>query len=190
MNRKFVLIPFILAVSVLPFLSAQEISGEGERLYRLASEDLAYGRLTEALEKYERAAESLTGLNAQRCRLKVLQVKLELGRYEHLPSETLPLASEEMDPSVARGALMVEIKSLIKLGRGAEALPLMEGRSAELTSDPSSALGLSDAYRDLDMVNEAKRVEWIIKRDFPQSPEGLILTGRAERRMKPSLIIP
>ena len=190
MKRRIVFTSLLLSLTITATLSAQDLSGEGERLTLLAAEDLASGRLTSALDKYEQAAGSLMGLSAQSCLLRALQIKLELGRYENLPVEALPLVTEGIDPSVTRGALMVEIKSLIKLGHNSEALQLMERRSAELAADPSSALGLSDAYRDLDMLDEAKRLEWIIKRDFPHSPEGLILTGRAERRIKPSLILP
>ncbi len=190
MNHKF-LLPLIFFALLQGFpLFSQQSDGEGERLILLAAEDLSAGDYTGALEKYREAAPRLSGVKRQLCQLRILQIKWDMGQYENLPAEALPLTEGGLEPSIVRGALIIEIKSLIRLGREKGALELMEDHNRLLTGEPSAALCLSDAYRTLGREDDARRVEWIIKRDFPQSPEGLILTGRAERRTKPSLLFP
>ena len=190
MNHKLLLsLIFIALLQGFPLFS-QQSDGEGERLILLAAEDLSAGDYTGALEKYREAARRLSGVKRQLCQLRILQIQWDVGQYEDLPAEALPLVEGGLEPSIVRGALIIEIKSLIRLGSEYQAVQLMEDHSSLLTGEPSAALGLSDAYRTLGREDEARRVEWIIKRDFPQSPEGLILTGRAERRAKPSLMLP
>ncbi|MDC7221270.1 MAG: hypothetical protein PQJ59_15140 [Spirochaetales bacterium] len=171
------------------FSQVQDESGES--LIFFAAEELAAGRLTSALEAYERATLVSDGSSSHFCRLKILQIQFELGRFSELSLLASQLANENVEDHILGDVLLIQIHSLIKEGRKEEALLIMEEKSLFLSSYPPWAMGLSDAYEQLDMIPEAGRLQWIIKRDFPSSPEAMVLTGRGERRLKPNdLILP
>ncbi|MDC7224502.1 MAG: hypothetical protein PQJ60_12230 [Spirochaetales bacterium] len=191
MKRSFLKRGFLLLFLSLwgTSLSAQSGSIGGESLWLMGAEDVSAGRFEAALDKFERAAGLLSGAPSQKSQLMALQMRLELGRYDGLGEDSLALFSEGMTGDVRKGALLVAIHSLIGEGEEERALELIQSHSSLLITDPSSALNLSDAYGRLEMTGEADRIRWLIKRDFPDSPEALILTGRAERRAKPSLLL-
>jgi tetratricopeptide (TPR) repeat protein len=183
--KKFKLHLFFVLLILPLSLNAQS----GEELRLLGAGDLTAGRFEAALESYQRAAQLLEGLPAQKCLLKTLQIRFELGSYENLPEESHKLVLSGLDLSVKRDAVILEIHSLIRLKEDSRAVILMEEYTSLLLEEPSSAMRLSDAYEEMAYWDEATRIQWIIKRDFPESPEALILSGQAERRAKPSLLL-
>jgi tetratricopeptide (TPR) repeat protein len=171
-------------------ISAQT-NGEKGDLYSLrAAGDILAGRLEKALDGYGKAADLLEGDRQDRARLRILQIRLELGQYEGLARECRALLDRSPASDVAGKALIVQILCLLEMKRDDRALALMERENSRLTGDPSTALMLSDAYRKAGLEEDAKRVDWIIKRDFPFSPENLILNGGGDRKATPRSLLP
>jgi len=172
------------------FVLTAQTNGERGDTYSLqAAGDVLAGRLQKALDGYGQAADLLEGDKRDRTVLRILQIRLEQGQYEGLVQECQNLLDRNPSPDVAGNALIVQIFTLLELKQVELGLSLMDRENGRLTGDPSTALMLSDAYRKAGREEEARRVEWIIKRDFPSSPENLILKGEGDRKVTPRSLL-
>lgn len=147
------------------------------------------GDLVLAQEKYQQASELLTGDRARLAVLLSLQTFYDLGEFSSLIEKAPDLINGKGSIDMRRDALKLFILSLIHLGREERALSLLN-EYGDVYQEPSWLMAMRDAQLLLGDEKEAERMGWLLRRDFPLSPEALILKGEAERAVKPTLLDP